>query len=156
MARKLARQIGCLLLANNTITPFCANRAVEVIDRAIQGKTITKKEVERFQESDRILKVIETEQYFFFDRTIADLKSKLWDAEQEVHDLKYELEKQRDNATEQLKLNDEYLQSLRRELDHLYYEFARVQTENANLTQLLIVQFVNEVQREYDVPIRSA
>lgn len=53
MASKLARQITQMLIAQNCVSCFYTNKSADVIDNVLQGKTISKKEVDRLQDEAR-------------------------------------------------------------------------------------------------------
>jgi len=119
---------------------------LDVIDMAIQGKTISVKEVARLQATEQILAhdlirtraeivdlTLRNEQLqrhisfwltFVGEATkcalarIEEFKSKLWDAEQEIHDLKYALEKE----SEKLQKEQEQNRALTRENLELFVE----------------------------------
>jgi hypothetical protein len=146
MASKLARKIGCLLAGANYVHTGYLHDAVEVIDRAIQGKTISAKEVARLQENEscfgscveanndllrtntQLREAVEYQaewkKYWagWYGRTetkAEKFRNKLWDAEQEVHDLKYELGKHRETATNLLCEEEKEISRLRKEIERL-------------------------------------
>lgn len=121
MASKLARKIAQLLVAHECVLAYKIPNLLDIIDRTIKDQSISKKEVARLQENERILgsaigannDLLQTNSDLKRELAITDreadclakwlvaekfktekLKAKLWNAEQEIHDLKYEREKQ--------------------------------------------------------------
>lgn len=55
MASKLARKIAQLLVGNDCVLTYKVPNLLDIIDRAVKDQSISKKEVARLQESERIL-----------------------------------------------------------------------------------------------------
>lgn len=97
MASKLARQIGALLLAHDYLSILGTTGAIEVIDRVLQGRTISKKEVARLQDSERILSsAIDANNDLL--RAKQDLRTEISGWKQVVNDLAHDLISERKNS----------------------------------------------------------
>jgi hypothetical protein len=87
MATKLARQIAAFLVGHDRIMPFRSNGTADLIDKVLDGRTIKKSEVEQLRKLDE-------ECSMWVCLTVKacgqaqDFRAKLWNAEQEISDLK--------------------------------------------------------------------
>jgi hypothetical protein len=105
--------------------------------------TITRKEVERLQRRDFAAEIWEQEANRFRGEfvketqrnwenflKIEELKSKLWDTEKEVHDLKYELERLNDTFARVDQIQDEIIVKLEAELENTKARLELVEATN--------------------------